>query len=40
LPDFYIAANAAIAHLALLTRDAGPYRGYFPRLEILAPRGP
>jgi predicted nucleic acid-binding protein len=39
LPDFYIGAHAAIAHLALLTRDAGRYRGYFPRVEILAPTG-
>ena len=39
LPDFYIGAHAAIAHLALLTRDARRYRGYFPRVELLAPTG-
>jgi predicted nucleic acid-binding protein len=37
LPDFYIGAHAAIAQLALLTRDAARYRSYFPKLEILAP---
>ena len=37
LPDFYIGAHAAVAGLALLTRDAARYRSYFPRLEILAP---
>jgi predicted nucleic acid-binding protein len=37
LPDFYIGAHAAIARLALLTRDAARYRSYFPKVEILAP---
>jgi hypothetical protein len=37
LPDFYIGAHAAIARLALLTRDAARYRSYFPSVEILAP---
>ena len=37
LPDFYIGAHAAIGGLALLTRDAARYRGYFPKVEILAP---
>ena len=37
LPDFYIGAHAAIAHLALLTRDAACYRSYSPELDILAP---
>ena len=37
LPDFYIGAHAAIAGLALLTRDVQRYRTYFPRLEILGP---
>jgi predicted nucleic acid-binding protein len=37
LPDFYIGAHAAIAKLALLTRDANRYQTYFPSIEILAP---
>lgn len=37
LPDFYIGAHAAIERLALFTRDAARYRGYFPKVEILAP---
>jgi predicted nucleic acid-binding protein len=38
LPDFYIGAHAAIGRLALLTRDAARYRGYFPTVELLAPQ--
>jgi predicted nucleic acid-binding protein len=37
LPDFYIGAHAAVANLALLTRDAADYQTYFPRLEMIAP---
>lgn len=37
LPDFFIGAHAAVAGMALLTRDAGRYRGYFPSVEVLAP---
>jgi predicted nucleic acid-binding protein len=37
LPDFYIGAHAAVAGHTLLTRDARRYRGYFPKLKIVAP---
>ena len=37
VPDYYIGAHAAVANLSVLTRDATPYRGYFPRLLVVAP---
>ena len=37
LPDFYIGAHAAVANLSVLTRDATPYKRYFPRLMLVAP---
>ena len=38
LPDFYIGAHAAVAGMALLTRDAARYRTYFPGVHVIAPR--
>jgi predicted nucleic acid-binding protein len=37
LPDFYIGAHAAVAGMALLTRDAARYRTYFPDVRVIAP---
>lgn len=37
LPDFCVAAHAAIRGYRILTRDVAHYRTYFPKLELIAP---
>jgi predicted nucleic acid-binding protein len=39
LSDFFIGAHAAVAGMALLTRDEGVYRSYFRGLELITPAG-
>lgn len=37
-PDFFIGAHAAVAGMALLTRDRARYQAYFPKLQIIKPK--
>lgn len=37
LPDFYIAAHAAVIGATLLTRDPGRHRSCFPGVRVIAP---
>jgi predicted nucleic acid-binding protein len=37
LPDFFIAAHAAVMQWPILTRDARRYRTYFPTVQLIAP---
>jgi len=38
LSDFFIGAHASIEGMPLITRDAGRYRTYFPKLQLIAPQ--
>jgi predicted nucleic acid-binding protein len=40
LPDFFIGAHAAVAGVAILTRDARRYATYFPAVKLLLPAAP
>ena len=37
LPDFFVGAHAAVLGCALLSRDAGRYRAYFPGIALVTP---
>ena len=37
LPDFFIGAHAAVARLAIVTRDARRYANYFPAVKLVLP---
>jgi len=36
-PDFFIGAHAAVAGMALFTRDTRRYGSYFPTVQLVAP---
>ena len=40
LPDFFIAAHAAVEGLTLLTRDPARVRTHFPSVRIISPERP
>ena len=37
LPDFFIGAHAQASGFALLTRDSGRYKSYFPAVALVTP---
>jgi predicted nucleic acid-binding protein len=37
LPDFFIGAHAQADDYKLLTRDAGRYKTYFPKIKLICP---
>ena len=37
LPDFFIGAHAEVLGIAILTRDQGRYKTYFPSVRLICP---
>jgi predicted nucleic acid-binding protein len=37
VPDFFIGAHAAVMNWAIITRDVGRYRTYFPTVNLITP---
>ena len=37
LPDLFFGAHAAVLGCALLSRDVGRYRAYFPAIDLVTP---
>ena len=37
LPDFFIGAHAQVLEIAILTRDPGRYKTYFPAVSLICP---
>ena len=37
LPDFFIGAHAQVLGIAILTRDQGRYKTYFPSVPLICP---
>ncbi|MEY4484065.1 MAG: hypothetical protein RL693_1517 [Verrucomicrobiota bacterium] len=37
LPDFFIGAHAQVLGVAILTRDQGRYKTYFPNVPLICP---
>jgi predicted nucleic acid-binding protein len=37
LPNFFIGAHAQVEGYKLLTRDAGRYKTYFPKIKLICP---
>ncbi len=37
LPDFYVGAHAAVADIALLSRDGNRFKTYYPPVRLITP---
>lgn len=37
LPDFFIGSHAVVDNMALISRDKGRYKSYFPGIQLICP---